>query len=271
MIKIAITGAAGKMGRTLIQTIAETDGVELAAAIEQPGLPVIGKDAGELAAVGHLGVAITDDLVAACDLFDVLVDFTIAPATVQNIETCAASGRKMIIGTTGLDDSEKNRLSELSESMAVVMATNFSVGVNATFKLLEVAAEIFGNTVDVEIIEAHHKHKVDAPSGTALTMGEVIADTLDRDLSEVRVAGRDGITGARSRQEIGFHSVRAGDIVGEHTVVFAGSGERLEITHKAHSRVNFAEGAIRAAIWVAGQSQGLFDMRDVLGLKSISS
>jgi len=268
MIKIAITGAAGKMGRTLIQAITETDGVEIAAAIEKPGSSVLGTDAGELAGVGRLGVPITDDLAASCDQFDVLIDFTIAPATVQNIEVCAANGRKMIIGTTGLDESEKNRLSELSEKMAVVFASNFSVGVNATFKLLEVAAGIFGDSVDIEIVEAHHRHKVDAPSGTALTMGEVIADTLGRDLDKVGISGRDGITGERSRETIGFHSVRAGDIVGEHTVIFAGTGERVEITHKAHSRVNFAEGAIRAAKWIAEQPDGLFDMRDVLGLRS---
>lgn len=271
MIKIAITGAAGKMGRTLIQTIKETDGVEITAAIEQPGLPVIGTDAGDLAGVGHLGIPITDDLAASCGLFDVLVDFTIAAATVENIEVCAANDRKMIIGTTGLSEADKNQLTEITRKIAVVFASNFSVGVNATFRLLEVAAEIFGDSVDIEIIEAHHRHKVDAPSGTAITMGEVIADTLGRDLNEVRVPGRDGITGERPRGAIGFHSVRAGDIVGEHTVIFAGTGERVEITHKAHSRVNFAEGAIRAAIWVAGQSHGLFDMRDVLGLNSNTS
>ena len=256
------------MGRTLIQTVKETDGVEITAAIEQPGLPVIGTDAGDLAGVGHLGIPITDDLAASCGLFDVLVDFTIAAATVKNIEVCAANDRKMIIGTTGLSEADKNQLTEITRKIAVVFASNFSVGVNATFRLLEVAAEIFGDSVDIEIIEAHHRHKVDAPSGTAITMGEVIADTLGRDLNEVRVSGRDGITGERPRGAIGFHSVRAGDIVGEHTVVFAGTGERVEITHKAHSRVNFAEGAIRAAIWVAGQSHGLFDMRDVLGLNS---
>lgn len=256
------------MGRTLIQTVKETDGVEITAAIEQPGLPVIGTDAGDLAGVGHLGIPITDDLAASCGLFDVLVDFTIAAATVKNIEVCAANDRKMIIGTTGLSEADKNQLTEITRKIAVVFASNFSVGVNATFRLLEVAAEIFGDSVDIEIIEAHHRHKVDAPSGTAITMGEVIADTLGRDLNEVRVPGRDGITGERPRGAIGFHSVRAGDIVGEHTVVFAGTGERVEITHKAHSRVNFAEGAIRAAIWVAGQSHGLFDMRDVLGLNS---
>ncbi len=267
MIKIAVTGAAGKMGRTLIQTITGAEGLTLTAAIEQPGSSVVGVDAGELAGVGKLGVCLTGDLNSVSDDFDVLIDFTIASATAANMEICAESGRKMIIGTTGLSDEEKKRLAELASRMAVVFATNFSVGVNATFKLLEVATRIFGESVDVEIIESHHRHKVDAPSGTALTMGEIIAETRGRDLQDIAVYGRNGLTGERERQTIGFHSIRAGDIVGEHTVVFASKGERLEITHRAHSRVNFAEGAVRAATWIMQQDSGLFDMRDVLGLK----
>jgi len=183
------------------------------------------------------------------------------------MEICARAGRKMVIGTTGLSELERERLNALSTEMSVVFATNYSVGVNATFRLLEVAAEIFGDDVDIEIIEAHHKYKVDAPSGTAITMGEVITNTLGRNLDEVAVHGRKGLTGEREAGTIGFHSIRAGDIVGEHTVVFAGAGERLEITHRAHSRTNFAEGAIRAVSWVMNQSSGLYDMRDVLGLK----
>ena len=266
MIRIAVTGAAGKMGRTLIQTITETEGVVVSAAIEQPESAVIGADVGEIAGVGKLGISITGDLKSVCNDFDVLIDFTIASATAANVEVCAQAGRKMIIGTTGLGEEEKKRLGELASNIAVVFATNFSIGVNATFKLLEVATQIFGESVDIEIIEAHHRHKVDAPSGTALTMGEVIAGSLGRELQEVAVHGRQGQTGERSREAIGFHSIRAGDIVGEHTVVFAGRGERVEITHRAHSRVNFAEGAVRAATWIMQQETGLFDMRDVLGL-----
>ncbi len=270
MTKIAVTGAAGKMGRTLIQTITETEGLEITAAIEQPGLSVIGADAGELAGVGRLNIPITDQLESVCEEFDVLIDFTVAAATVENMETCGRLGRKMIIGTTGLSEDEKSRLAELASNIAVVFASNFSIGVNATFRLLEVAAQIFGDTVDIEIIEAHHRHKVDAPSGTALTMGEVIANSLGRDFKDIAVYGREGKTSERSRETIGFHSLRAGDIVGEHTVVFAGTGERVEITHRAHSRVNFAEGAVRAASWIMGREKGLFDMRDVLGLKAPS-
>lgn len=268
MTKIAVTGAAGKMGRTLIQTITETEGLEIAAAIERPGLSIIGTDAGQLAGVGHLNIPVTDQLALVCEDFDVLIDFTIATATVENMEICARFGRKMIIGTTGLTGKEKGRLTELVADMAVVFASNFSVGINAAFRLVEVAAQIFGDTVDIEILEAHHRHKADAPSGTALTMGEIIADSLGRDLKDIAVYGREGHTGERARNTIGFHSLRAGDIVGEHTVVFTGLGERLEITHRAQSRVNFAEGAVRAASWVMGREKGLYDMRDVLGLKA---
>ncbi len=241
--------------------------MQLTAAIERPDSSTIGGDAGELVGLGKLDVKVSGDLDAVCDAFDVLIDFTIASATAKNMEICARAGRKMVIGTTGLSELERERLNALSTEMSVVFATNYSVGVNATFRLLEVAAEIFGDDVDIEIIEAHHKYKVDAPSGTAITMGEVITNTLGRNLDEVAVHGRKGLTGEREAGTIGFHSIRAGDIVGEHTVVFAGAGERLEITHRAHSRTNFAEGAIRAVSWVMNQSSGLYDMRDVLGLK----
>lgn len=267
MIRIAVAGAAGKMGRTLIQTITGVEDLRVCAAIEQTGSSVIGSDAGEIAGIGALGIILGDDLKSVCNDFDVLIDFTIASATVKNMEVCAETGRRMIIGTTGLSDKEKHRLADLSSDMAVVFATNFSVGVNAMFKLLEVATRIFGESVDVEIIESHHRHKVDAPSGTALTMGEVIAENLGRKLQDVAVYGRQGLTGERSRETIGFHSVRAGEVVGEHTVVFAGAGETLQITHKSQSRINFAEGAVKAARWIALQESGLFDMRDVLGLK----
>ena len=269
MTKVAIAGAAGRMGKTLIETVVDTDGVELSAAIERSGISVIGTDAGEIAGVGSLGVAITDDLNSVTDAFDVLVDFTIADATVVNIEVCAEAEKRMVIGTTGLVQMQVDRLHVIGKALPIVFAPNFSVGVNATFKLLEIAAGIFGDDVDIEIAEAHHRHKVDAPSGTALRMGEVVAEQLGRDLDEVAVYGREGMTGERNRQTIGFSTIRAGDIIGEHRVMFAGLGERVEISHRAHSRANFAQGAIRSAIWVMDQEAGVFDMQDVLGLRHI--
>ncbi len=269
MTKVAIAGAAGRMGKALIKTVVNTDGVELSAAIERSGISVIGADAGEIAGVGSLGVAITDDLNSVTDAFDVLVDFTIADATVVNIEVCAEAEKRMVIGTTGLVQMQVDRLHVIGKALPIVFAPNFSVGVNATFKLLEIAAGIFGDDVDIEIAEAHHRHKVDAPSGTALRMGEVVAEQLGRDLDEVAVYGREGMTGERDRQTIGFSTIRAGDIIGEHRVMFAGLGERVEISHRAHSRANFAQGAIRSAIWVMDQEAGVFDMQDVLGLRHI--
>mgnify|MGYP000014429676 CR=1 FL=1 len=271
MINIAVTGAAGRMGKTLIQAIIEADGVQLSAAIEQPGHSAIGSDAGEMAGMGRIGVPVVEDLAAVVSQFDVLIDFTIAAATLVNLAVCASHGKRMVIGTTGLTEREQAQVAALSAQVAVVSAPNYSVGVNATFKLLEMAAGIFGDEVDIEIIEAHHRHKVDAPSGTALRMGEVMAKRLGRDLSEVAIYGREGITGERARQTIGFSTVRGGDIVGEHTVIFAGAGERLEITHRAHSRLNFAEGAVRAARWLADKKAGVFDMQDVLGLRERKS
>lgn len=269
MINVAVAGAAGRMGKALIQAIADSTQLNLTAALEQPGLSIIGADAGELAGIGANDVAITDDLNAACEDFDVLIDFTIAPATVANVSTCLAHGRRMVIGTTGLSQEERAGLQSAAQTIAVVQATNFSVGVNATFKLAEIAAAILGDDVDVEVTEAHHRHKVDAPSGTAVTLGEVVAASLGRDLGEVAIHGREGFTGERDRRTIGFNSIRAGSIVGDHTVMFAGEGERIEITHRAESRMNFAMGALRAAVFVANQEAGLFDMQDVLGLKSI--
>ena len=245
--RVAVTGAAGKMGRMLIQTIVDTDGTELAAAIERPGAAELGSDAGELAGVGQLGVTLMDNIDAVAADFDVLIDFTIASATVANVETCGRLGRRMVIGTTGLSEAERARVGEVASDIGIVFASNYSVGVNATFRLLEVAAEILGADSDIEIIETHHRHKVDAPSGTALTMGEVVAGVLDRNLADVAQHGREGQTGERPSDAIGFHSVRAGDVVGDHTVVFASAGERLEITHRSHSRNNVAAGAVRAA------------------------
>lgn len=265
-IRIAVTGAAGRMGRTLIEMVSATEGAVLSAAIERPGSNFIGMDAGELAGMGELGVAIVDSLNSVLDDFDVLIDFTRPEATIANAEICAGAKKAIVIGTTGLDDSQDELLRVCGEKTGVVYAPNMSVGVNLTFKLVEMAAKILGDDVDIEIIEAHHRHKIDAPSGTALKIGHVIADALGRDLKECAVYGREGRTGERDRKTIGFETIRAGDIIGDHTALFAADGERIEITHKATSRTNFAKGAVRASLWVAEQQAGLYDMFDVLGL-----
>lgn len=269
MVKVAVTGSAGRMGKTLVTAIQETDGVELSAAIERPGLSVIGVDAGEVAGIGKAGVQIVADLSQVMDRFDLLLDFTVVEATLSNLALCQRAGKQMVIGTTGFEESQKQLLQQSSDDIAIVFAPNMSVGVNVTFKLLEIAAKIFGDDVDIEVIELHHRHKVDAPSGTALRMGEVIAKVLGRDLDKVALFGREGITGERKAGTIGFASIRAGDAVGEHTVLFAGEGERLEISHKAHSRMNFAKGALRAALWLRDVDSGLFDMQDVLGISDL--
>ncbi len=266
MTKVGVVGAAGKMGKTLIDLIQDSDALTLSAAIEQPGVSAVGADAGELAGAGAAGVKVVDDLASVAGDIDVLIDFTIASATVNNMEICAATNTAMVIGTTGLSATEQSRLKEISESLPIVFASNYSVGVNATFQLVEMAAEIFGDSVDVEIVESHHRHKVDAPSGTAITLGERVARGLGLKLEDVAVHGRHGQTEARERETIGFHAVRGGEIVGEHTVMFIAGGERLEITHRAQSRSNFAEGALRAAGWIKRQPAGLYDMSDVLGL-----
>jgi 4-hydroxy-tetrahydrodipicolinate reductase len=265
--RIAVTGCAGRMGKTLIEAVAAQEGAELTVAIERTGSSLIGVDAGELAGIGKNGVVVVDDINAVINDFDVLVDFTAPAATSSNAVACEAAGKQMVIGTTGFSDDQKAAVIACSESSAVCMAANFSVGVNLCFKLSEIAAQVLGDTVDIEITEAHHRHKVDAPSGTALRLGEVVADALGRDLKEVAVYGREGHTGARDRQTIGFATVRAGDVVGDHTVLYAAEGERVEITHKASSRMSFASGAVRAAVWLPTQPAGMYDMQDVLGLK----
>ena len=265
MTRVAITGAAGRMGRSLVEACHNTAGLSLAVAVERPGSSVIGVDAGELAGIGKLGVLVSDTLRA--EDFDVLVDFTRPEVTLHNLAVCHPARKKMVIGTTGFTPEQRNTLIDASAEMAMVVAPNMSVGVNLCFKLLETAAKVLGDEVDIEIIEAHHRHKVDAPSGTALRMGEVVANALGRDLKTHAVYGREGHTGERDRQTIGFATVRAGDIVGDHTVMFAGIGERVEITHKASSRMTFAAGAMRATGWVMGQDSGLYDMQDVLGLR----
>ena len=264
-MRIAITGAAGRMGRTLIEACTRSEDARVVAAVERPGGTVIGTDAGELAGVGKLGVAIRTSLNGA--EFDVLIDFTSPEATLANLEHCRQAGRKMVIGTTGLDDAANHALAQAAADIAIVFAPNMSPGVNLCFRLIDLAARVLGDEFDIEIVEAHHRHKVDAPSGTAVRMGEVVAQALGRDLKEVAVYGRKGFSGERPREAIGFSSLRAGDIVGDHTVLFAGAGERIEITHRAESRMTFANGALRAARWLIQRDKGLYDMQDVLGLR----
>lgn len=266
-VRVAVIGAAGRMGRALIQAVSEGENTRLTAAIDRPGNSLIGTDAGELAGIGKLGVLVVDSIEAVKDDFDVLIDFTAPAATVANARFCAEHGKKMAIGTTGLTDAQKEELKQAAEKTAILFAPNMSVGVNLCFKLLEIAAKVLGDEVDIEVLEAHHRHKVDSPSGTALRMGEVVADALGRSLKDVAVYGREGQDGPRKRETIGFATVRAGDIVGEHTVMFAADGERVEITHKATSRMNFARGAVRACRWLHDRPAGLFDMQDVLGLR----
>ena len=267
MRRIAVMGAAGRMGKTLIEAVQQQPGAGLTAAVDRPDSSLVGADAGELAALGRIGVLLSDDLAKVVDEFDVLIDFTHPSVTLKNLAFCRKHGKAMVIGTTGFTVEEKQLLAEAGKDIPIVFAANFSVGVNLSLKLLDMAARVLGDDVDIEIIEAHHRHKVDAPSGTALRMGEVVANALGRDLQEVAVYGREGQTGARDRKTIGFATVRAGDVVGDHTVLFAAEGERLEITHKASSRMTFAKGAVRAALWLDGREPGLYDMQDVLDLR----
>ncbi|PID42988.1 MAG: 4-hydroxy-tetrahydrodipicolinate reductase [Proteobacteria bacterium] len=264
--RVAVIGAAGRMGKVLVEAVQLAEGVTLGAAIVSPDSSLVGADAGEVAGIGKVGVEIRPSLESALDSFDVLIDFTSPELTMNNIATCQKAGKRIVIGTTGLDDDQKSRLADAARFVPIVFSPNMSVGVNLSLKLLRLAAEVLGNDVDIEIIEAHHRHKKDAPSGTALRMGEEVADALGRDLAECAVYGREGVAGERDRKTIGFETIRAGDIVGEHTVLFAGLGERLEITHKASSRMTFAKGAVRAAGWLGDKPAGLYDMQDVLGL-----
>jgi 4-hydroxy-tetrahydrodipicolinate reductase len=267
MTRIAITGAAGRMGKTLIEAVTAAEGASLAVALERPDSSLVGADAGELAGIGKNGVRVVGHLADVINDFDVLIDFTAPAATLANAKLCGAHGKRMVIGTTGFSELQKQELRALTGKTGVCMAANFSVGVNLCLQLLDTAARVLGDEVDIEVYEAHHRHKVDAPSGTALRMGEVVAAALGRDLHDVAVYGREGQTGARDRQTIGFATVRAGDIVGDHTVMFAADGERVEITHKASSRMAFARGAVRAAQWLTGRPEGFYDMQDVLDLR----
>ena len=265
-MKIAVAGASGRMGRMLIEAIANDPEAKLAGALDIAGAPSLGSDAA--AFLGQpAGVAIESDVALGLADSSFLIDFTRPEGTLKHLEYCAAHGIKLIIGTTGFDEDGKAAIAAAAKKTAIVFAPNMSVGVNVTMKLLELAAKSFSHGYDIEIIEAHHRHKVDAPSGTALKMGEVIADALGRDLKEVGVFAREGVTGERDPSSIGFATIRGGDIVGDHTVLFAGIGERIEITHKSSSRVTYAHGSLRAARFLKDKTTGLFDMQDVLGLR----
>lgn len=266
LTRIAVTGAAGRMGRALIETLHCSPNAELTAAIERSESPFIGADCGEVSGLGKNGILIAGNLVEVAKQFDVLIDFTTPEASIANTRFCADHHKSIVIGTTGFSSEQQTQLSTLEFCLPMVRAANYSTGVNLCLKLLELAADTLKDEVDIEIVEAHHRHKVDAPSGTALAMGEAIADVLGRNLNDVAVYGREGQTGARDRQTIGFATIRGGDTVGDHTAMFMADGERLEITHKASSRIAFARGAVRAAVWISGKDKGLYSMRDVLGL-----
>ncbi len=267
MLSVTITGSSGRMGRALIEVLAASDKARLHAAIDRGGSDLLGVDAGSLVGGAALDVAIHDDLALVLPGSDAVIDFTRPEATLHYLPLCVAASVPMVIGTTGFSAEQKAALSVAAKHIPIVLAANFSVGVNLCLKLLDTAARVLHEGYDIEIIEAHHRHKVDAPSGTALALGEAVAHALGRDLRTCALYGREGITGARDAQTIGFSTIRGGDIVGDHTVLFAGVGERIEITHKASSRLTFARGAVQAALWLKGKAPGLYDMQDVLGLK----
>lgn len=265
--RVAVAGASGRMGHMLIEAIRGSDDCRLAGALDVAASPAIGNDAA--AFLGHAsGVPVTADVRAGLEHAQVLIDFTRPEGTLAHLQVCRALGVKAVIGTTGFTDAQKDQIAEASRDIAIVMAPNMSVGVNVTLKLLEMAAQALATGYDIEVIEAHHRHKVDAPSGTALKMGEVLAGALGRDLKDCAVYERYGHTGERDPSTIGFSTIRGGDIVGDHTVLFAGTGERIEITHKSSSRATYAQGSLRAVRFLAGQQRGLFDMFDVLGLRA---
>ena len=265
-IEVGVIGAGGRMGRMLIEAVQNNPKTTLNAAIERQGSSLVGADAGEVAAIGRLEVQIVDELEAVINDIDVLIDFSLPDATEKNMQVCAEHNVAMIIGTTGFNEAQEQVLAKASEKIAIVYAGNYSTGVNLSLKLLGMAAKAFGNDADVEIIEAHHKHKIDAPSGTAYMMAEAVAEARGQNLKDVAIYGREGQTGERESGTIGIHAVRGGEIVGDHTVMFIADGEVVEITHRARERMTFAAGAVRAATWVTEQAVGQYDMQDVLGL-----
>ena len=265
-IDVGVIGAGGRMGRMLIEAVQDNPQTTLNAAIERQGSSLVGADAGEVAAIGRLDVQIVDDLKAVINDIDVLIDFSLPDATEQNMQICAANNVAMVIGTTGFNEQQEKVLKEASKQIAIVYAGNYSTGVNLSLKLLAMAAKAFGTEADVEVIEAHHKHKIDAPSGTAYMMAEAVAEARGQNLKDVVVYGREGQTGAREVGSIGIHAIRGGEIIGDHTVMFIADGEVVEITHRARARMTFAAGAVRAAAWVIKQEVGQYNMQDVLGL-----
>jgi len=265
-MKIAIVGASGRMGRMIIESTLQDGETKLVSAIDQVGTPAIGKDAGELVGM-PCGVAVTTEVEAGIARADCLIDFTRPEGTLEHLAFCVRHKVAIVIGTTGFDEDGKQAIADAAREIPIVFAPNMSVGVNVVFKLLDTASRILSEGYDIEIVEAHHKHKIDAPSGTALRMGEVVAKALERDLKKCAVYGREGVTGERDPSTIGFATVRGGDIVGDHTVMYCGIGERVEISHKAGSRMPYALGSLRAARFLAGKTTGLFDMQDVLGLR----
>ena len=266
MIRVAVAGAGGRMGRMLIEAVLAADGLQLSGALEVAQAPALGHDAS--AFLGHAsGVPIGADLRAGLAGAQVLIDFTRPEGTLAHLAVCRELGVNMVIGTTGFSVAQKAQIAEHAQHVAVLLAPNMSVGINVVLKLLDVAARALNEGYDIEIIEAHHRHKVDAPSGTALQLGEVVAAALGRDLKACAVYGREGVTGERDPSTIGFATVRGGDIVGDHTVLFAGTGERIEITHRSNSRAGYAQGSLRAARFLAGRTNGLFGMNDVLGIE----
>jgi 4-hydroxy-tetrahydrodipicolinate reductase len=271
MINAIVVGAAGRMGRMIVNAIQNAEGITCTGAVETPGHPAIGEDAGAVSGVGEIGVKIETDIKSVIQKGDVVIDFTSAEASLAHMEVAAQHHTPMVIGSTGFSAQQLDQAKKLAKEFPCCLAPNMSVGVNLMFKIVEEMARTLGNDYDVEIVEAHHRMKKDAPSGTALRLGEVVARGLGRKWAEVGVYGRKGLIGERSNKEIGIHAIRAGDIVGEHTVIFGGMGERLEVTHRAHTRDTLARGAVRAAKWVVTQKPGLYDMGDVLGLKGAGS
>ncbi|GAB6182874.1 4-hydroxy-tetrahydrodipicolinate reductase [Thermodesulfovibrio hydrogeniphilus] len=267
MIKLTVCGATGRMGSRIIALSREYDNLKLVGAVEASNNPKLGLDAGLVAGVGELGVKITDNIKKVIDDTDIVIHFTNPEATLSHLEIVKKNKKAMVIGTTGFNNEQLSQISKAAEKIPIVLSPNMSIGVNLLFKVLKDVARILGDDYDIEIVEAHHRMKKDAPSGTAIKMGKVIAEALGRNFDEVAVYARQGIVGERTKKEIGIQTVRAGDIVGEHTVIFGGLGERIEITHKASSRDTFARGAIKAAIWLYGKPAGLYDMGDVLGIK----
>ena len=266
MTTIAIVGAGGRMGRALISAVTESTDMKLSTATARAGSSLLGVDAGELAGVGKLDVTVVSSDELAHQQFDVLIDFSQPELSLENLRVCAEMNAAVVLGTTGFNQQQREQINHFAQRIPIVFSANMSVGVNVAHKLLAMAAQAMADDYDIEILEAHHRFKKDAPSGTALAMGEVIAETIGRDLNDVAIYGREGFTGERDSETIGFATVRGGDVVGDHTVMFLGDGDRLEITHKASSRNTFAKGAIKAARWLQGQPNGLYSMSNVLGL-----